>query len=552
LLNRPTAGIDDADIFLVYARNFVHGHGLVYNIGGEHVEGFSSFLFFLVCAAAYACSSSPEALLFAANLIFAVLTALCILSTLAAITEHLGLSRKSYFLFVAAYLLWIGANPLYFAWNVVALMDAGLYSLIVTASFALLARILLRGSPPTPRQSLWLSALIALTVLVRPEGLLWAPLQFAAFAWITLDLSATRREALARLQLPLASLILTPAALILFRLAYFGYPFPNTYYAKVTSSLLRTIGDGKRYFGFFTSLYGIIIYIPLAIDVLWLAFTVIQRRPRTRLFAFVSLAAGFAFIAFIMPILEGGEHFASFRMYQAVWPILFLSLLLPALILSPRLSRQLGYFAILIVLIGLTSKCTWPRFASNNRANLTPLDDRMSLELGFRLTHQERENGERLHTLLQNELPTTGVAAAGGFAYGYNGTVYDLLGLNDIRMAHADRIKDGPKDHQSFNRGVFFQLSPDALMPWTMPDGSAPNLLGRTLYFSDPNQWDNVILKNIFNDPLFKATYTPAIVSSDTHPGLQCFAYFSNAYLARLTSDKTLHLTFLPGHAAAS
>jgi hypothetical protein len=34
LLNRPTTGIDDADIFLVYARNFVHGHGLVYNVGG--------------------------------------------------------------------------------------------------------------------------------------------------------------------------------------------------------------------------------------------------------------------------------------------------------------------------------------------------------------------------------------------------------------------------------------------------------------------------------------------------------------------------------------
>jgi arabinofuranosyltransferase len=427
-------------------------------------------------------------------------------------------------------------------------MDAGLYSLIVTASFALLARLLLRGIAPSPLRSLSIAALIALTVLVRPEGLLWAPLQFTAFAWITFRLTRARRRVLL---LPLASLILTPAALIFFRLAYFGYPLPNTYYAKVTASLLRTIGDGKRYFGFFTSLYGAVIYIPLLIAIVWLAYTLVKRRPRTLRFSFILLASVFTFTAFLMPILEGGEHFASFRMYQSVWPLLFISLVLPAIIFANRAGFQLqvGYVVVLTLLIGLTSHCTWHSFARNNRANLTPADDRMALELGFRLTRQGRENGRRLHELLQNELPTTGVAAAGGFAYGYNGTVYDLLGLNDVRMAHADRIKDGPKDHQSFNRNVFFQLAPDALMPWTMPDGSAPNLLGRTLYFTDPNNWDNVILKNIFNDPLFKTTYTPALVTSDAHPGIVCFAYFKNTYLQRLEADRALHLTFLPGGA---
>ena len=48
--NVVAVGIDDANIFFTYARNIAHGHGAVYNVGGERVEGFSSPLFTLLCA----------------------------------------------------------------------------------------------------------------------------------------------------------------------------------------------------------------------------------------------------------------------------------------------------------------------------------------------------------------------------------------------------------------------------------------------------------------------------------------------------------------------
>ena len=41
-LHNPLTGIDDANIYFVYARNLANGHGFVYNIGGERVEGFTS------------------------------------------------------------------------------------------------------------------------------------------------------------------------------------------------------------------------------------------------------------------------------------------------------------------------------------------------------------------------------------------------------------------------------------------------------------------------------------------------------------------------------
>ena len=53
IFDRPLAGVDDANIYFVYAKNFVNGYGFVYNVGGEKVEGFTSLLWVLICALVY-------------------------------------------------------------------------------------------------------------------------------------------------------------------------------------------------------------------------------------------------------------------------------------------------------------------------------------------------------------------------------------------------------------------------------------------------------------------------------------------------------------------
>src|SRR3712207_6229080 len=69
LFNRPLTGIDDANIYFVYARNLADGHGFVYNVGGERVEGFTSLLWTLICALAFKGSAYPELTLFLINII---------------------------------------------------------------------------------------------------------------------------------------------------------------------------------------------------------------------------------------------------------------------------------------------------------------------------------------------------------------------------------------------------------------------------------------------------------------------------------------------------
>ena len=76
-----------------------------------------------------------------------------------------------------------------------------------------------------------------------------------------------------------------------------------------------------------------------------------------------------------------------------------------------------------------------------------------------------RTYGQQLNELFSNldTYPSQGVLTAGALAYAYNGKTYDLLGLNNTKMAHADKEKNpkAPKNHASFNKGVFYELSPD-------------------------------------------------------------------------------------------
>src|SRR5262245_63366246 len=51
--------VDDAFISMRYARNLVDGHGLVYNLDGERVEGYTNLLWTLLLAAAMACRLDP-------------------------------------------------------------------------------------------------------------------------------------------------------------------------------------------------------------------------------------------------------------------------------------------------------------------------------------------------------------------------------------------------------------------------------------------------------------------------------------------------------------
>ena len=194
LLGRPATGIDDADIFFVYAHNLADGHGFVYNVGGERVEGFTSLAWTLVCAATALMADALEKPLFVLNLLLGAL----------AVAACLKRTNNG-----PVFLIMLLAAPAWFAWSQVTLMESGLWGLVIT----------LLGLAVVEKRSAAVTALLPLMLVTRPESMLWGAWALLLTAYVA---GAGRRvKAVAA---PALAYVLTLAALVGFRLSYFGYP----------------------------------------------------------------------------------------------------------------------------------------------------------------------------------------------------------------------------------------------------------------------------------------------------------------------------------------
>ena len=551
VLDRHSFGIDDANIFFIYARHFVQGHGIVYSVGGAHVEGFTSMLYFLICSLVFELTSRPETVLLWVNLLFTILASACLLHVLNLLAERLGLGDGGKLLLSACYLIWILANPAYFAWTVVTLMDSGIYSFALTIGYAFIAALLLSGALVNRRTAIELGVLCSLCILARPEGLAWAILQAFSFACICWGQTRSLRSTLRLASLPLAAILLVSAGLTAFRELYFGYPLPNTFYAKVSSSLYDTLDGGFNGYGLrtFLHLYGIVILLPLAVAIIWTAYVLLRSRKRDTLFWFGAFTALFTITGIAIPIAEGGDNFGACRLFQNIYPLLGVSLLLPLLPFAKarKLSLDATYLALLGVTIALTSHATWRAFWIANHPSLDTLpphaiERRLDISDDFLLADYGRDAGERMDRIFQGGLPSIGLAAAGGMAYTYTGTSDDLLGLNDIRIAHADKIKTGPKGHASFDLKLFDDISPDIFQPWVVPTSATLDLQTRKYQNLQPGDFDNEIFKGLFSEQQFRSTYILAAVRNPADPADVACGYFRKAYLDDLIKKRGLQL----------
>lgn len=432
---RPEIGFDDANITQVYARHIAEGHGYVYNIGGERVEGSTSLLWTYVNAALFL-TPYPIALITA-------LSGLLMAGTLAlsgAITRAIGGSDIT----VATTYLLFNFFPGFFVWMTWALMDITLWVFAITASVWALVRLFAR---PNDRLGtvVFLLAAIALP-LIRPEGIavvlslalfvLFLPGFFAETRWKVLSFGGLG--------------LLSIGAATLWRLSYFGYPVPNTFYAKTSTDLIGQIGQGVYYMtNFLNEPTTVVLLVCTAFGVL--AVRSEYDRPAARIYGvFVPyFAVGGALVYTVL----GGDHFGSYRFMIYLYP---LALPLGALAISRFLDTfgdRIGQ-TICMVIFACYGALTWLNFAEDG--------GRVGHEL--RLAEDFRDVGSKLAEIPGD--PSLAVIAAGGIKMGYPGTVYDVLGLNWIEMAQAGETNtEVAKNHGGFNAKVFWEASPDIVFP---------------------------------------------------------------------------------------
>jgi len=207
---------DDAMISMRYARNLAQGDGLVWNAGGEPVQGISNPGVTLAMAALHVLPLAPAHVPLAFQILSLGLLGAC-LGLLARLAERLSGEAAVGLGAAAAAALW-APFPV---WGLQG-ADTAAAAALVLAALAGIAHAEREGRPWPRRSFVWL----ALGLVVRLDAAVALGAVGAA------GLAARRGRAAALFGLGLGALVL--AALLAFGALYYGDPLPNTYYLKAT------------------------------------------------------------------------------------------------------------------------------------------------------------------------------------------------------------------------------------------------------------------------------------------------------------------------------
>lgn len=224
--------LDDVFISVRYAQNLARGLGLAYN-PGERVEGYTNFLYTVMLAAAFPLNLGILPFVKILNAAFALAAACGVwrLGRALPLDEDPRQNRALALVPVLLFLL----TP-----AVVISAAEGLETMLFTALLVWSTAIFLqeggRGGFP------WSAVLLALVAMTRPDGVAFGP-------WFLIAgvlLGRTRQETI-RFAAVFLGLF---AAYFVCRMAYYGDPLPNTFYAKGGGSLVllrRGLGQFGRF-----------------------------------------------------------------------------------------------------------------------------------------------------------------------------------------------------------------------------------------------------------------------------------------------------------------
>ncbi len=413
--------VDDAGISFSYARHLAQGYGLVSQPGMMPVEGYSNFTWVVLLA--------PTFLLHAFDPVVTpkLISFILIAATFAMVYMMLKPIRGGHWIaFVALNLT--ALNTSFVIWTISGLENA-LYMFLVALMLWGAVQITADGQATLPKAIL-IGVLVALTGMTRPDGLAYT----LAFPMILVPARKIGWRNKCRLLLVYGSaLALCYGAFILFRLAYFGAPLPNTYYVKggpkvddllnlltLQASMLNRIQRLLR------SILGLMIDLLPLILVGGTLYLVIVRNWSSRAWAIVVYMLCSLSVYLLLPPDWMGEYrfatvfFLLFYLYIAFIGITLLSQLPQPL----AIVTQTG-----LVTLAIASTINWfiPRTEAFSR-NPTVSFQGIKREFSDKFVWYKQTLGLSKASVMLPDI--------GAVIYYSDLTVYDLVGLTDQSVAH--------------------------------------------------------------------------------------------------------------------
>jgi arabinofuranosyltransferase len=313
---------DDAFITLRTLENLKHGLGLVYN-AGERVMGFTHPLWALLLSLPIECGVSAYAAAMGASLVCSLLAAIVVLRAAASLP------------LAAVALSWLSLSSAYVDYSTSGLENP-LTHLLLASFVALLIRR--RAGESGGARSLFLLGGLAilnrmdLALLVLP-GIATEIVEWRKGKRFPLGLRPLRAWGV-----PAVVGFLPLAVWLTFAIVYFGFPFPNTAYAKLNTRIdpIALALQGGRY------LADSLRHDPLTLLLIAL-FLVLALRSRSR----SAVAVGLGTVLYLVYVVRIGGDFMSGRFLAAPLLVSVVWLTGEGLSRTPR--------RVLLGLAGLTS-----------------------------------------------------------------------------------------------------------------------------------------------------------------------------------------------------
>lgn len=458
----PDLVVDDAYISFRYARNLVRGEGLVFN-PGERVEGITNFLWTVLLAGAMAAGAEPEP----AAEVLAAAAALGTLLLLAALGRRLLRGRGAAMATVLPPVLFAALGSQ--ARHVISGMETLLFVFLVLAGFSCLLWRWRHASeaPPEPpgaavvggRAALAAGVVFALATMTRPEGAM-----FTGIGGLFVLLAAGDRSGTARLRVRLRTAALFAGSFLavygpytLWRLSYYGYLLPNTFYAKVAGPRDEVVARGWE------SLVKLMGQWPvwpllLAAALALLPIRSVRKQPLWAWLFAIVLATWTSYV------LVGGDFIVFFgpRMLMPALPFLLLVAAegvrrTAAAVPAPRAGAMV-LFVVLVLLTFHALVQPWPRRAGR---------------LGG-LASMNRTLHEIGAWLVQDD-PSGAVLAAPGVGivpYVTDWPTIDMFGLVDEHISHHAQFDPAmPPAHAKSDPAYVLNRRPDYLISDLTPEG---------------------------------------------------------------------------------
>jgi len=520
---------DDAYITFRYVKNFIAGNGLVFNIG-EYVEGYSNFLWLLLLSLTSVLGFGIEKTSTNLSIFFGLTTIILIYKltefVLKTNEDRNSTNYKNVFTLIPALLLVLTGSFGYWA---VSGMETSLFVSLILFS------IFIYFKQPGGKLKYSLPVLMFLIYLLRPEGLVVFFLIYSyKLFYILLRKRKDYKPEFMKLLIELIIFLIPLLLYTTFRLFYFGYPFPNTYYAKSGFSIIYLQAGLDYFWGFCKAylIYGLLLIIPF-----YLFFG-------KRITSEISFLFYFIISYILVVILLGGDVLAFYRFLLPVAPVIYLLITLSVFYFSddlveknPWINKKVLNVILIVVLLlpGVFNYINEKEKITASWINETELVNKMKFNANL-VSKRQIESGRQIKVA---------ATTIGALSYFTEANVIDMLGLTDKFIAHNPKIIEaisGSKGigwkERKYNADYILERKPDHIIFST---GAKPSAFAERALFAAPEFFSNYYPEQI----LVPSLGSSVIIYSTKEK-------FKKEFKSNLTDTSKIDYKFIEHYIAAS